>query len=74
MLTFASQLAAAGDDRLDITWPALRAVGAGFWLTDSEAVRWAFARPEASLIAVSPCSRAGGHQHQKCSPPANVMP
>ena len=39
VLTFASQLAAAGDDRLEVTWPALRAVGAGFWLTEPEAVR-----------------------------------
>ena len=39
VLTFASQLAAVGDDRLEVTWPALRAVGAGFWLTEPEAVR-----------------------------------
>ncbi len=39
VLSFASQLAAAGDDRLEVTWPAMRAVGAGFWLTEPEAVR-----------------------------------
>ena len=39
VLSFASQLAAAGDDRLEVTWPALRAVGAGFWLTDREDAR-----------------------------------
>ena len=53
VLTFASQLAAAGDDRLEVTWPALRAVGAGFWLTDSEAGRWATPPAMASQLSLS---------------------
>ena len=39
VLSFSSQLAAAGEGRCEVTWPALRAAGAGFCLTEKDAVR-----------------------------------
>ena len=52
-LSFSSRAVAAGDGSCEITWPALRAAGAGFWLTEMHAVRYS---SQDSIHISEPCA------------------